>query len=320
MQRLSNAFLNGLFLPLRIYLKPTEFRNYVNTLAPELLPDYSLLEAVGDLRNPVTRAGLLSLSIQYLVAFIWVPVVLLITYALMPNAEWEHMRTGQGTSILFGMALMFVLSLQGSVTSGIAIGVSFGIIFSIVSGINSAYLSSEAARLNLSIAVVVDQGRPSIWSYLNWCIGFGIIASIMCSVFFSVKTTVLFGLVSAVAIFVLLVANVDAPGAPSLLVAGIAFALVTTHLILLPFQLVIVSITWVLLPSFPQYVHWYWWFSPLRWDEFVCVPLPGTVELLTQLYRKSARQGERALDEVFRNRFQRVAAEKARTQLLKEVA
>lgn len=315
---LSNALLNGLLLPFRIYLKPTAFRSYVNTLAPDLLPDYSLLEAIGDLKNPLTRAGIFSLSIQYLVAFIWVPTALFITYLLVPNASWEYMQAGQGTSILFGMALMFVLSLQGSVTTGIAIGVSFGIMFSIASGINSAYLSSEAARLNLPLALVVDQGRPSIWSYLNWCVWFGIIASIMCSVFFIVKTAVLFGLISALVFLGLMIANVDAPGAPGLLTAGLAFALVTTHLILLPFQLVITSITWVLLPIFPQYVRWYWWFSPLRWDEFVCVPLPGTVEMLTLLHQKSARQGERAIEEVFRNRFQRVAAEKARTQILKE--
>ncbi|MGZ8216683.1 AAA family ATPase, partial [Methylomagnum sp.] len=101
---------------------------------------------------------------------------------------------------------------------------------------------------------------------------------------------------------------------------GVASTLATSHLLNLVFQLPIASLGWILVRQRPQTSRFFWRIHPIRWDEIILLPLPGTPRLLVSLYHLDDTAGRAALAETAAHKFQYRAAYKAWAILAQEQA
>lgn len=101
---MRHILLDGLFLPLELYLQPTAFRQLVRGLAPALPPDYSLWQARRALRDPVFRHAMMRLLGWAIIALFWVPMLLSVFTLVGYSIDWEVAAAGVAWGVAGGVA------------------------------------------------------------------------------------------------------------------------------------------------------------------------------------------------------------------------
>jgi len=294
--------IGGLLLPLRVYLRPHQFRSDVAALAPELRIDYTLWQARHKLRDPVFRQGLTYLLLQSLIAMLWVPALAILFQLHAHQIKWSIVALGVAFGVAVGVMEVVVL--------GVAFGVALGVAFGVAGGV--------AGGVALGVAGVETLGVAS-------GVAFGVVAGVLAGVVFGKAGGEAVGVAVGVAggvVFgvVLGVAFRSWGGVAQGVALGVAAIAFSTHILNYLPQLIISSAGWVITRFDKDLSTFFWRISPVRWDDVILLPLPGLPRLLATLVINAPELGEEAINEVAAHHFRHKAAARARMILATEDA
>jgi hypothetical protein len=306
-----NTIIGGLLLPFELYFRPQAFRRRVNPISPGLLSGYTLSEAISGFKDPVIRRRITKIFLQFFIALLWLPVLSYVIYLLIPNSDWSQIQSGLFTLPALALGLGIGIALEADLALGIAISVGAGVIFGGSSSFYSAVLSSVSNSTGLEIGFVVDRGLARE----NLALGTGIFNGLLIAIvggILSVRWMWLIGLIVGVALIGWAYNSSTPLLINSPLLSGIILTVCLTHLLFLPFQFALAIGIWFfsLLPP-SDLLYGLWCLFPLRWDEFLVMPLPGSADLLAKLYKHDPVYGQLAIDHVTRHPFQSWVARRA---------
>jgi hypothetical protein len=133
--------------------------------------------------------------------------------------------------------------------------------------------------------------------------------------YFGGKWSVIIGAGGGLLLVIVFAAGPNPQVIPGNVLAVGLMGLFASHLFLYPLQLAISLIIWRVVLVRPALSALVWPFSPVCWDEYVFLPLPGLLDVMAALYRCEPGRGRAALDQLAAHPFKRRLVDKARARL-----
>lgn len=292
-------------LPLEVYFSPRNLRLRTENMLASLPPDVSLWTML--VRNPPGGEkarrwwGRIFLALLITPALFTLPVVLLmhppsIVYLLL-------ISTGGAWAAFVIIMLRVGIPKEPNtivVIAGIAIvvGCTLGILSG---GFNS--LSGTTDPQGTAIAFATPAGKMANSLILGTAIGI-VIRIVTGSAFHRMRRVMLAG-VAIVVPLGLAAALLSAPDAAQHYQRiALAVLLAFTGWFIAPLELLLSLYILVRVQVKPDSAPALWWIAPVAWDDYLMLPLPGTVHLVAALYHTDRELYGRALDRLKQHAFQ----------------
>jgi uncharacterized protein len=303
---LREIILGGLSLPFKIYFQPSQFRNEIDELAPELPREYGLWEARKKWREPEFRKAILILFAKICISTLWAFVLANLLSFLGTRIRWLDVEVGVALGVVLGVVYGVALGVAGGLAGGLALGVTLGItggvalgaalgVARVPGGVALAVTGGGALGVALGAALGVARGAAgSVAGSVARGVPAGAALGVLLGVLFGVSKGAAFGVAFGVAF-----------GAAF----GVINALTVSHLLVYPIQFCFSGIAWLISRAIsPPLLRLLWRLSPARWDEIIILPLPRFSQFLVNLCSQDSEFGKEAIEEVSRHAYQNKAA------------
>jgi hypothetical protein len=298
---MKDFIIGVLYLPFEGYFKPQSFLNRVTTNAPgsATLPD--LLDDGWEVNKGVVR------SIQQLLmaAVLFPCVFALMTWAFFPSPNLPIIlfkSVVAGLAVTFGFGIVRGLFARYDFVMVITVGFIF--LASANSIVIAIRYSSTGLMTNGRIGPAVDSEFTT--SVNNLVLGIAAGMAVRVGMGAYGKQSLLAGLIILIPLTIVFFV----PGSArenSTRFLGVYMLAGFTAWPLLPLQFAVSVINRLLLANNPARASILWRFSPVRWDDFLIVPMPDTLPLLAALKHTNPPLYEKALkymgNHIFQARF-----------------
>jgi hypothetical protein len=306
---MKNYLVETLLIPLEAYFTPSRLQARIESYVPN---HYTLFQALTGERT--TRMLAIEFISQIFLVTIVIPlVVVFVAHLLMPKANLRYMLGGLTASLMigfiFGISLRMFSHFNKIMIGMIGFGVIVGSIFPVLFGIYSN-LAQSTAPTDIAQAVDSEAGRLANALLLGSCVG------ICCRIFIATATqNVKVAMIIALIIIILIGIELSIASKPRVLMTNRVFS-VTLLLsfsgwFILPLQIFIAAINYLLIRINPRLSRYLWHIAPVNWDDYFIFPALDTVPLLVALHNTDYDLFHRALRYVEQHAFQAKAAEKA---------
>jgi hypothetical protein len=218
-----------------------------------------------------------------------------------------------GTLLLFGWGINLGLSLLFALRIGvpmhliyITLAISVGVVFSTAIIISMGFFASIAATTSPDgISAAVNSPTGALFNALLLGSALGIMIRMFIGVSTASKRA---GMIGGLIIIIPLVICLGLFSKPDIattnLIAGLCALLGFTGWFCLPVQLLIAIISYVMVRKNLHMAARLWFIAPVYWDEFLMLPLYGTVYLIATLNRTNEPLYQSAVNHIKQHVFQ----------------